>query len=116
MNSVGNGEASNQATATPSAAPTAPTGLTANASDATVTLSWSAPIGVVDKYQFRQSADGGTNWTTWSDGPGTLTSHTVTGLTNNTPYTFEVRAVNSVGDGAASNQATATPSLRPVRR
>ena len=114
VNLGGNSAPSNQATATPSAAPTAPTGLTANASDATVTLSWSAPIGVVDKYQFRQSADGGTNWNPdWVDASGTATSHTVSGLTNGTEYTFEVRAVNSVGNSAASNQATATPSLRP---
>ena len=47
-------------------------------------------------------------------GDGTATTHTVTGLTNGTQYAFKVRAVNSVGEGAASNQATATPNTAPT--
>ena len=35
----------------------------------------------------------------------------VTGLTGGTSYTFEVRAMNAVGNAAESNQATATPTL-----
>ena len=44
-------------------------------------------------------------------GAGT-TEHTVRGLHNFTAYTFEVRAVNSLGDGVMSNQATAYPPGR----
>ena len=43
-------------------------------------------------------------------GDATATTHTVTGLTDGTAYTFEVRAVNGAGDGVASNHATATLS------
>ena len=51
-------------------------------------------------------------WTTiQGSGAGTM-EHTVRGLQNSTAYTFEVRAVNSLGDGAASNQATAYPPGR----
>ena len=40
------------------------------------------------------------------------TSHTISSLTNNTSYTFKVRAVNSAGLGTASAASqTATPSL-----
>ena len=45
-------------------------------------------------------------------GGATATTHTVTGLTDGTAYTFEVRAVN--GDGVASNHATAIPNTAPT--
>jgi hypothetical protein len=53
---------------------------------------------------YEVSADDGTTWVTAS----TSTSHTFTGLTNGTEYTFKVRAVNSEGPGAEAS-ATATP-------
>jgi hypothetical protein len=47
-------------------------------------------------------------------GDATATTHTGTGLTNGTAYTFEVRAVNGAGDGVASNKATAIPNTAPT--
>ena len=41
----------------------------------------------------------------------TDTSHTVTGLTNGTRYYFKVRAVNVIGQSAASAQVFATPQV-----
>ena len=86
----------------------APAGLTATAGDTQVTLAWTDPSdNAISGYQFRQRA-GSAAWGSWTaiSGSGAdTTSHTVTGLTNGTAYSFEVRAVN----GAASGTVTATP-------
>ena len=36
-------------------------------------------------------------------------------LRNGTEYTFQVRAVNSLGDGTASDEISATPAGPPIR-
>lgn len=95
--------------------PSAPQNLLATADDAQVTLSWSAP-----------SSDGGsavTNYNVYrSSSSGTLASKTViatlanvlaytdTTVTNGTPYFYQVTAVNSVGESAGSNEASAAPT------
>ena len=121
MNSVGT--AASQATATPATTPGAPASLTSSAGDAQVTLTWTAPTSdggaAITKYQYRVSVDGGTNWAPdWTDVPdGSDTgsdqaderSVTVTGLANGTLHTFQVRAVNSEGDGSEA-QDTAIPT------
>ena len=120
VNTVGDGAASGEASATPMAAataPLAPTGLSAMAGDTQVALSWTAGGNggsAITKHQYRQKAGGG-SYGSWTDiatsaaGETNATSYTVTGLTNGTAYTFQVRAVNAVGDGAASGEASATP-------
>ena len=76
-----------------------------------VVLSWMAPAsnGGAPITKYEVSKDGGTSW----DDASTLTGHTFTGLANGTKYTFKVRAVNRVGEGAASNAVTATPQAAP---
>ncbi len=109
VNSVGEGPAST-ATATPATVPGAVGSLSATASDGKVVLGWDAPSSdggsAITGYQYQYSP-GGSGWTAVSD-----VSATVSGLTNGTTYTFEVRAVNSVGEGPAST-ATATPATVP---
>ena len=48
-------------------------------------------------------------WTQISSSASNTLSHTVTDLTNGTSYTFKVRAVNSSGASADSNESTVTP-------
>ena len=98
--------------------PAAPTGLTATAgedAEGTVTLSWTAPTGggAVSGYEYQQKAGTGA-YGAWTPHPRQRSVHHVAtsspGLTNGTAYAFRVRAVNSTGAGAASTEATATPT------
>ena len=101
--------------------PAAPTGVSVAAGNGRVTLSWTAGPdngGAITKYQYRQSTDEGGTWDRdWTDitGSGASTiSHTVTSLTNGTAYSFQVRAVSSSGNGAASALVSATPRAAPA--
>ena len=96
--------------------PGAPTDLIAT-SGFLVTLSWIAPAdeggSPITRYEYRASDDDGTTWDpNWTTTGGTATTYTVGDLTFDTEYTFEVRAVNVVGNSLVSNQATATPKRR----
>ena len=105
VNSGGSVQSTTAATAMPAAptmAPAAPTNLMAAAGANQVQLSWTAVTGAA-------------SYKVYQDGTAlaaviTTPSHTVTGLTAGTSYSFMVSAVNSVGEGAQSSPAaTATP-------
>ena len=107
--------------------PGAPATLTATRGDTEVDLRWTAPASdggaAITKYQYRVSADGGTNWAPdWTDVPdgsdsgtdlGDERTVTAANLANGTEYTFQVRAVNSEGSGGGI-EATATPTATVV--
>ena len=100
--------------------PAAPANLEANDGVTVVLLYWDhTDDSSVEKYQYRYREEDATTWEPdWTDVPGSdaeTTSHYVTGLTNATTYTFEVRAVNSAGDGETSS-AAATPRSALVLR
>ena len=100
--------------AVPTTAPGAPSDLTAIPGDESVTLRWTAPThdgsNEAAYYLYRQKTTGGFGgWLDILGSDGSTTEYTVTGLTNGTPYTFEVLAENSAGQSDESNEATATP-------
>jgi fibronectin type 3 domain-containing protein len=110
-NTAGESPNSNQASATPSGGsspPAAPTGLTATASNAQVSLSWNASSGATS-YNVKQSTTNGGPYSTIATGV-TATSYVNAGLTNGTTYYYVVSASNTAGESPNSNQASATPS------
>ena len=126
VNVVGEG-APASATSTPVTVPGAPASLNATAGDTQVTLAWTEPASdggsAVTGYEYRVSVDSGSTWSPdWTDVPdgsdtgadrSDETSFTVTGLDNGVLHTFEVRAVNVVGEGAPAS-ATSTPMTTPT--
>ncbi len=95
----------------------APTNLSATPGTNQAVLTWDAPANTglqsITDYTVQYSSDGGSNWSTFSDGVSASTGATVTGLTQNTTYTFRVAAVNASGTGSYSDTDTALvqPSL-----
>ena len=98
---------------TAAAAPAAPTALTATANGKTqVNLSWIAPSdddgAALSGYRIEVS----TNGSTWSDlvvnTRSTSTSYTHSGLSADSTRHYRVSAINSAGNGPASNSANAT--------
>ncbi|MCY4304080.1 MAG: fibronectin type III domain-containing protein, partial [Aestuariivita sp.] len=111
-----NGTASSTVTAMPVAAtpaPAAPTGLSAVPGVGSATLYWTNPgNSAIDGYEFRSGTGTTVAWGSWtaiaSSGAAT-TTHMVTGLTNGTQHSFQIRALDGMVRSAASNTATATP-------
>ena len=111
LNSAGASAASAASpSVTPATVPGAPTGLGATVSDRRVDLMWTAPASdggqSITDYEYEQGGSG-----TWISTGSTATSYTIRNLTNGQPYRFRVRAVNSVGAGAAS---AASPNVTPA--
>jgi PKD repeat protein len=103
--------------------PGSPTGLTASAGNAQVSLSWTAPAsngGVsITSYRVYRGTSPGTETLLTAGGCGGLgavLSCTDTGLTNGQTYYYKVSAVNSLGEGAQSNEASARPSATCAAR
>ena len=113
--------------------PTSPVGLSATAdpmAPGEVTLGWSEPAltgqSAITKYQMRykKTAEADSTYSAWTDVPdsddsgsdlGDERAVTVTGLEADTPYTFQVRAVNACCMSvAASTTGTPAPHTSPV--
>ncbi|MGH9107753.1 MAG: fibronectin type III domain-containing protein [Acidimicrobiales bacterium] len=92
-----------------------PAGLTAQAGSGQVLLSWSAPPGAgrapATGYNVYEATAPGHEQGAPVNGPTpvTGTNYAVPGLANGTKYYFEVTALNQDGEGAPSNEASASP-------
>ncbi len=115
VNSVGEGPLSSEASATPATVPSAPTDLTAAGGDAQVTLDWSAPSSnggaSITGYRIYRGTSSGTE--TLLVSIGNAQTYTDTAVTNGQTYFYKVKAVNSKGDSAFSNEASATSMTVP---
>ncbi len=109
QNNAGLGPNSSQAIGTPFGVPSSPSGVSAEAGDAYVFLSWTAPAyqgpGPMAYHLYR---DGALIWT------GASLSHNDTLLTNGVAYHYQVAAENSIGLGAISEEVSATPNEGPA--
>ncbi len=99
-----------EASATPQQVtpPSAPTNLTATAGNTTITLHWTASPGATSYNIYRSLSGNGEGTTPYKTGV-TGTSFMDTGLADGTTYFYKVTAVNSAGESAPSNEASATP-------
>lgn len=83
--------------------PSAPTGLTGTAGDAEANLTWNSVAKATGYNVYK-------NGVKITSSPISTTAYKVTGLTNDTTYTFEVTAVNADGESLKSN----TVNIKPV--
>jgi hypothetical protein len=109
-NATGTSSASSTSNSiTPYSPPGAPTSVIASGGNATASISWSAP-----------ASNGGTALTTYTATAGfgnsctatAPTTHcTISGLTNNTTYSVQVVASNSIAGSALSSAVNVTPGV-----
>lgn len=115
VNAAGEGAQSNQVSATPGGTPpSAPTGLVARTSSygGQVSLTWNSVSGATSYNIYRSTTPGGEGTVPFYNGGGS-TSFYDSAVTNGTTYYYTVTAVSNVGEGAASNEAGATPTSAP---
>ena len=90
----------------PTSTPSAPTHLTANAGEGRVTLRWADPLDAyVDRYELRHGAGQPPAFGQWLAiaGSNRRTTEHVVPAASDGRHTFELRAVNFVGAGAAAS-------------
>ena len=98
--------------AAPPAAPGAPSNLAATAvSSSQIDLSWTASTGTVTDYRVERSTTTGTGFVEIASISGT--TYQSTALTASTQYFYRVRACNTGGCSAYSNEASATTQAAP---
>ena len=93
-------------------APAAPTSLIATPGNASASIAFTAGdfgSSAITKYQY--SINSGANWTDINDVTSPVS---ITGLTNGTSYNIVLRAVNAIGNGAASSGVSVTPRTTPA--
>ena len=91
-------------------APAAPTGITATAGNAQVSLTWTSSAGASSYSVYRASQTGGP-WTTPLASGLTATAYNDATAANGTLYFYVVTASNSGGESPVSGEASATPQL-----
>ncbi len=114
VNSVGAGTASEAVSGTPVGVPGSPTITGITAGNGQLSVAFTAPGSdggaAISNYQY--STDSGAPFVAAS--PAVTSSPLViTGLTNGTSYPVQLKAVNSVGAGTASEAVRGTPATTP---
>src|SRR5216117_2763283 len=99
----------------PPTPPSAPQNLAATGGNAQVTLTWQAPASdggsPITNYKIYRGLAPSTE--TLLTTVGNVLTYTDSAVTNGVTYYYQVSAVNSPGEGAKSNEASATPNTPP---
>ncbi len=113
-NQVNQGTWSGTALVTPDR-PGTPTGLNAQPSNLSVTLSWTAPSdgGPIFEYFIQHKQTGTNSWNEWTIRADSDTSFKVDNLDNGKSYDFRVLASNVSGDSPWTGTVSATPATLP---
>ncbi|RAR69334.1 YDG domain-containing protein, partial [Flavobacterium aciduliphilum] len=108
INGAGNGTATSSVNATPRTTASAPTITGITPGDSSLSVAFTAPTsnGGASITSYKYSLNGGSSYTSIAT---TTSPMIITGLTNGTTYDVQLIAVNSVGDGVASNTVQGTP-------
>ena len=110
----GTGKSARSSKTDPVIGPPGRPGLSAAAGTGQIRLTWTAADAhgsAIVRYEYRRS---GGSWATVSGG-ASARRQTITGLSNCTSYTFEVRAVNGEGDGPADSASATLSGSTPPR-
>jgi fibronectin type 3 domain-containing protein len=115
VNSLGEGARSNERSATPWTVPGAPQLTAATGGNGRVSLAWSTPSSnggaTITGYNvYRGTTSGGK---TLLASVGNVNAYTDSTALNGQTYYYAVSAVNAVGEGARSNERSATPATVP---
>lgn len=90
----------------------APTGVSANAGDAVVNLSWT-PVSGASGYVVKRAQQSGGVYTTIASGVSSA-SYSDTAVVNGTTYYYVIAALNGAGEGTSSAAVSATPKAPVV--
>lgn len=112
VNTSGPGKESATQTAIPASAPSAPAITSITPGDKKLSVAFSAGnSGGNAVLRNEYSLDGGSTWIT---APSLNSPIVITGLTNGTAYSLQVRQVNALGNGASSVTVEGIPSTIPA--
>jgi large repetitive protein len=113
VNSIGTGSPSADVSATPSTTPNAPTSLVATKGNQQISVAFTAGSNggsAITNYEY--STDNGSSFQAFSPAQ-TSSPVVITGLTNGTAYSVQLKTVNANGASSASSTVTSTPSTTP---
>jgi len=114
VNSAGTGNFSGSVDAVPATVPGAVTSLAANKSGTSASLTWTAPSSnggsAITDYKVEYKLSDSPTWSTFTDGVSATTGATVSGLTSNATYDFQVTTKNAAGFSTAVSTVTLVPT------
>jgi hypothetical protein len=114
VNSAGTGNFSTAVDAVPATVPGAVTSLAANKSGTSASLTWTSPGSTggsaITDYKVEYKLSDSPTWSTFTDGVSATTGATVTGLTSNATYDFQVTTKNAAGFSTAVSTVTLVPT------